>query len=119
MVLYLRQEGRGIGLLNKVRAYAFQDEGLDTVDANRVLGFDDDLRDYEVAAQMLRDLGVRSIRLKTNNPDKVGQLRWYGIDVVERIPHELPANTHNRLYLETKRARSGHLLELATPLVAK
>jgi GTP cyclohydrolase II len=121
VVLYLRQEGRGIGLLNKVRAYALQDRGLDTVAANEALGFRDDLRDYEVAAHMLQALSVRSIRLFTNNPRKIEGLERHGVRIVDRIPHETEPNPHNRFYLETKRRRSGHLLELAesmTPLFA-
>lgn len=111
LVLYLRQEGRSIGLVNKIRAYALQDEGLDTVDANLALGLPDDARDYEVAARMLQELGVRSVRLMTNNPDKVRQLEKHGIEVVERVAHQLPANGHNVKYLQTKAARSGHLLD--------
>lgn len=110
VVLYLRQEGRGIGLTNKIRAYALQDQGHDTVDANRLLGFADDARDYRVAAEMLEGLGVRSIRLMTNNPDKVESLRRYGIRVSDRIPHVMPTNPHNEAYIATKRERSGHLL---------
>ena len=113
VVLYLRQEGRGIGLVNKIRAYSLQDDGADTVDANLLLGFEEDERDYEVAARMLKLLGIRSIRLKTNNPDKVAQLRWYGMHVRERIPHEVPSNDHNARYLAVKRTRCGHLLEEA------
>lgn len=111
IVLYLRQEGRGIGLTNKIRAYGLQERGLDTVDANRALGFDDDLRNYNIAAAMLRTLGVRSIRLMTNNPDKVHKLEREGIVVRERIPLAIPANPHNRSYLATKARRSGHLLD--------
>jgi len=111
VVLYMRQEGRGIGLTNKIRAYSLQEEGLDTVDANRALGFDDDAREYDVAAAMLRKLGVRSIRLMTNNPDKVQKLEREGIVVRERIPLAIPANAHNRSYLATKARRSGHLLD--------
>ena len=111
VVLYLRQEGRSIGLVNKVRAYALQDEGLDTVDANLALGLPDDARDYEIAARMLQLLGIRSIRLMTNNPDKVRQLEKHGIEVAERVAHQLPANGHNVKYLQTKAARSGHLLD--------
>jgi GTP cyclohydrolase II len=114
-VVYLRQEGRGIGLANKVAAYALQDRGLDTVDANRALGFEDDTRDYEIAAGMLAALGVRSIRLMTNNPDKVQQLTHFGMVVSERVPHELPANGHNRSYLQTKAERSGHVLPGVAP----
>ena len=118
-VLYLRQEGRGIGLRNKVRAYTYQDGGMDTVEANLALGFEDDLRDYGIAAAMLRGLGVQSVRLKTNNPDKVAQLHWYGIDVTHRVPHEVSPNEHNHFYLETKRRRSGHALTLGNPVAAK
>jgi GTP cyclohydrolase II len=109
VVLYLRQEGRGIGLANKIKAYRLQEEGLDTVDANRALGFRDDERDYGMAVAMLRVLGVRTVRLMTNNPDKVAQLRRYGLPVVERLPHSIPPSLHNRAYLETKAKRSGHL----------
>jgi GTP cyclohydrolase II len=112
MVLYLRQEGRGIGLLNKLRAYGLQDEGLDTVDANLALGFRDDERDYSVAAHMLGLLQVRSIKLMTNNPKKIEGLRELGVDVNGRIPHVIPANEHNRSYLETKALRSGHLIDV-------
>ncbi|HEY8432081.1 MAG TPA: GTP cyclohydrolase II [Sandaracinaceae bacterium] len=109
-VLYLRQEGRGIGLGNKIKAYALQQKGADTVDANRMLGFEDDLRRYHVAADMLNDLGVRSIVLLTNNPDKVEKLRADGIVVSGRMPVHIEPNEHNRDYLLTKRARMGHLL---------
>jgi GTP cyclohydrolase II len=112
MVLYLRQEGRGIGLLNKLRAYALQDEGLDTVDANLALGFRDDERDYSIAAHMLDLLQVRSVRLMTNNPRKLDGLASYGIKVNGRIPVVIPANEHNRSYLETKALRSGHLIDV-------
>jgi len=108
-VLYLRQEGRGIGLGNKIRAYAKQDEGLDTVDANLALGFEDDERGYQVAADMLRDLGVRSVALMTNNPRKVQGLENDGIEVTRREPHEVEAHEHNRDYLKTKQDRLGHL----------
>jgi GTP cyclohydrolase II len=110
VLLYLRQEGRGIGLANKVRAYALQDGGLDTVDANLALGFRDDERDYGVAAHMLESLGVRSIRLMTNNPNKIAQLEEHGIRVTARVPHVMPPNEHNRFYLATKAARCGHRL---------
>jgi GTP cyclohydrolase II len=110
IVLYLRQEGRGIGLTNKIRAYALQDQGHDTVDANRLLGFADDARDYRAAADMLAALGVRSILLMTNNPAKVASLRRHGIRVADRIPHIVAANPHSEAYLATKRERSGHLL---------
>ena len=112
MVLYLRQEGRGIGLINKIRAYSLQDEGLDTVEANLALGFRDDERDYAVAAHMLMSLKVQSIQLMTNNPRKMNQLTRYGINVTGRIPHIMPPNEHNRFYLETKAAKSGHLIDL-------
>jgi GTP cyclohydrolase II len=110
VLLYLRQEGRGIGLINKVRAYSLQDRGLDTVDANRRLGFADDERDYGHAAAMLRALGIDQVRLLTNNPDKVAGLEAVGIKVAERVAHQMPANPHNADYLATKRKRSGHLL---------
>ena len=109
IMLYLRQEGRGIGLANKIRAYALQDRGLDTVDANRRLGFADDERDYATAAAMLRALGADAVRLLTNNPAKVAGLEAEGIAVVERVAHHLPVNPHNSDYIETKRRRSGHL----------
>jgi GTP cyclohydrolase II len=112
VLLYLRQEGRGIGLLNKVRAYALQDGGLDTVDANIALGFRDDERDYAVAAHMLASLTVRSVRLLTNNPKKVAELEHYGIHVGGRVPHVIPANEYNRFYLLTKANRSGHYIDL-------
>jgi GTP cyclohydrolase II len=108
-VLYLRQEGRGIGLGNKIRAYAKQDEGLDTVDANLALGFEDDQRGYQVAADMLRDLGVQSVALMTNNPRKVQGLENDGIEVTRREPHEVEPHEHNRDYLKTKQDRLGHL----------
>jgi len=113
VLLYLRQEGRGIGLINKIRAYALQQRGLDTVEANQALGFRDDERDYAVAAHMLKSLGIRSVRLITNNPDKIRQLGEYGIQVSGRVPHVIPPNEYNRFYLETKARRSGHLIELA------
>jgi GTP cyclohydrolase II len=113
ILLYLRQEGRGIGLINKIRAYALQDQGLDTVDANIALGFRDDERDYAIAAHMLHSLDVRSVRLITNNPNKINQLTRYGVEVAGRIPHVIPPNEHNRFYLETKSKRSGHYIDLA------
>jgi GTP cyclohydrolase II len=112
VLLYMRQEGRGIGLTNKLRAYALQDQGQDTVEANLSLGFRDDERDYSVAAQMLDCLCVRSVRLLTNNPSKVSDLARHGVVVRERMPHAMPANAHNRVYLETKAARSGHLIKV-------
>jgi GTP cyclohydrolase II len=110
VLLYLRQEGRGIGLANKVRAYGLQDRGLDTVEANRRLGFADDERDYGHAAAMLRALGIEEVRLLTNNPQKVEGLEAAGIRVAERVPHQMPINPHNADYLATKRKKSGHLL---------
>jgi GTP cyclohydrolase II len=109
-VLYLSQEGRGIGLANKLRAYELQDAGFDTVDANELLGFDADERVYLPAAEMLRQLGFSRVRLMTNNPDKVAALTRCGITVVERVPHVFPANAHNERYLRTKATRHGHLL---------
>ncbi len=113
LLLYMRQEGRGIGLINKIRAYALQDRGLDTVEANLALGFRDDERDYAVAAHMILSLDVRSIRLMTNNPAKISQLTRYGVRVEGRIPHVMPPNPHNRFYLETKATRSGHWIDFS------
>ncbi|MDE2869538.1 MAG: GTP cyclohydrolase II [Chloroflexota bacterium] len=110
VVLYMRQEGRGIGLANKLRAYELQDRGLDTVDANRHLGFAADLRDYGVGAQILRELGITDLRLLTNNPKKTAGFRAYGLKVVEQLALAVEAGAHNRRYLETKRARMGHEL---------
>lgn len=112
VLLYLRQEGRGIGLLNKIRAYALQDEGADTVEANHKLGFADDLRDYGIGAQILHDLGVREMRLLTNNPRKVKGIEGHGLSVVERIPLQVDQNPYNQQYLQTKRDKLGHLLQL-------
>ena len=109
VLLYLRQEGRGIGLANKLRAYALQDRGLDTIEANLRLGFADDERGYGVAAAMLRALGIDQVRLLTNNPGKVAGLEAAGIRIAERVAHHMPVNPHNADYVETKRARSGHL----------
>ncbi|NLC70535.1 MAG: bifunctional 3,4-dihydroxy-2-butanone-4-phosphate synthase/GTP cyclohydrolase II [Desulfuromonadaceae bacterium] len=111
VVLYMRQEGRGIGLINKLRAYALQDQGQDTVEANVSLGFKPDLRDYGLGAQILLDLGVRRLRLMTNNPKKIVGLEGYGLEVLERVPIQIPANGSNRRYLRTKRDKLGHLLE--------
>jgi GTP cyclohydrolase II len=110
VLLYLRQEGRGIGLINKLRAYRLQDEGFDTVDANNRLGLPTEARDFPVAARMLALLGVHAIRLMTNNPAKVEALEAEGVSVAERVPHQLPSNPHNQRYLATKRDRAGHLL---------
>lgn len=111
MVLYLRQEGRGIGLINKIRAYSLQEQGLDTVEANLALGFRDDERDYAVAAHMLMSLKIESVQLMTNNPKKINQLQQYGIQVNGRIPHIVEPNEYNRFYLETKAAKSGHMID--------
>jgi GTP cyclohydrolase II len=111
MLLYLRQEGRGIGLLNKIRAYGLQDQGMDTVEANLALGFRDDERDYSIAAHMLFSLRVRSIALMTNNPRKISGLEKLGVKVTDRIPLVIPPNQYNRFYLETKKEKSGHLLD--------
>ena len=110
VLLYMRQEGRGIGLANKLRAYELQDLGKDTVEANEALGFKADLRHYGIGAQILYDLGIRKIRLLTNNPKKIVGLEGYGLEVVERVPIEIPANVANRRYLETKRDKLGHLI---------
>jgi len=110
--LYMRQEGRGIGLHNKIRAYALQDQGLDTVEANEALGFESDIRDYGIGAQILAELGVRNIRLLTNNPRKVIGLEGYGLQVVETVPIVCKPNPKNRRYLETKRKKMGHLLKI-------
>ena len=109
-VLYLAQEGRGIGLINKLRAYTLQDEGLDTVDANRALGWQADERNFHIAAAMLDALGIKKIRLLTNNPEKVKGLAACGIEVVERVPHEFAPNGVNDSYLRTKARRFGHLI---------
>ena len=109
-VIYLRQEGRGIGLLNKIRAYAMQDLGFDTVEANTYLGLPEDARDYAVAAEIVRSLGIRSILLMTNNPDKIEKLRAAGIPVAGRIPLVIAPNAHSRRYLRTKRKRMRHML---------
>jgi len=115
VLVYLDQEGRGIGLVNKLKAYNLQDQGLDTAEANLKLGFKPDLRDYGIGAQILRDLGVGKMRLLTNNPKKIVGLEGYGLEVVERVPIEMPATRRNRAYLVTKRDKLGHLLTLASP----
>lgn len=109
-VVYLRQEGRGIGLVNKVRAYALQDEGMDTVEANHALGFEDDLRSYEVAAEIVRFLGIESVALISNNPNKRRGLETNGVRVERLVPIRMQPNPHNARYLETKKKKSGHLL---------
>lgn len=113
ILLYLRQEGRGIGLTNKIRAYGLQDHGYDTVDANLALGFRDDERDYSIAAHMLHSLRVRSIQLMTNNPRKLEGLAAYGIRITGRIPLIIPPNPYNQFYLETKEKKSGHMLDMS------
>jgi len=110
VLLYLAQEGRGIGLVNKLRAYELQDDGFDTIDANEQLGFDADERIYAPAATMLSRMGIKRVRLLTNNPEKISQLERYGIEVAERVAHSFPANGHNENYLRTKAERAGHML---------
>lgn len=112
VLIYLRQEGRGIGIINKLKAYNKQDEGLDTIEANLALGFDIDYRHYEAAIEILKDLGINSIRLLTNNPDKINAFDDSGIDIKERIPLEIKANENNRKYLETKKKDLGHFLKM-------
>lgn len=109
-ILYLRQEGRGIGFVNKIRAYQLQELGFDTIQANEMLGFRPDERDYEIAAHMLKSLRIASIRLMSNNPAKIADLQYHGVKILGRIPVEVPPNPYNARYLETKRVRAGHLL---------
>ena len=111
-LLYLRQEGRGIGLLNKIRAYALQEKGADTLEANHLLGLPADARDYGVAARMLADLGIASVRLMTNNPGKIDGLTAHGVDIVDRVPLQVGRNRRNGAYLDTKAHRMGHLFDV-------
>jgi 3,4-dihydroxy 2-butanone 4-phosphate synthase/GTP cyclohydrolase II len=114
VLLYMQQEGRGIGLTNKIKAYMYQDKGIDTYDANIILGFPPDLRQYELAAMMLKKFEVSSIRILTNNPQKIKDLEAFGVKIKERIPIEIPPNSFNRHYLETKKEKFGHILSLKT-----
>jgi 3,4-dihydroxy 2-butanone 4-phosphate synthase/GTP cyclohydrolase II len=110
VLLYMRQEGRGIGLNNKMRAYSLQDQGMDTVEANKALGFDADLRDYGTGAEILVDLGIKKLRLLTNNPKKISGIEGFGLELVERIPIQTISNAKNIRYMKTKKEKMGHIL---------
>jgi len=112
VVLYMRQEGRGIGLVNKLKAYSLQDKGMDTVEANHALGFPADLREYGIGAQMMVELGIRKLRLLTNNPKKISGINGWGLEIVERVPIQVSQNEKNAGYLKTKKEKMGHLLNI-------